>query len=51
MRRWIGPLAFALLGVAIMVALASIEQPVEATIIAAELVGNDGRWDVRVSAR
>ncbi len=49
MRRWIGPFAFALVGVAIMVALAAIEQPVEARIIegTGELIGTDAsQFDV-----
>lgn len=49
MRRWIGPLAFAVMGVAIMVGLASIEQPVEAKIIGGteQLVGTDAsQFDV-----
>jgi hypothetical protein len=49
MRRWIGPLVFAGMGVAIMVGLAAIEQPVEARIIEGteELVGTDAsRFDV-----
>lgn len=49
MRRWIGPLAFAVTAVAFMVGLAAIEQPVEARIIegTGELVGTEGsRFDV-----
>jgi hypothetical protein len=49
MRRWIGPLVFSVMAVAIMVGLAAIEQPVEARIIEGteELVGTDAsRFDI-----
>jgi hypothetical protein len=53
MRRWIGPLVFAAVGVAIMVGLAAIEQPIEARIIGATIIEGSTesangavRWDI-----